>query len=304
MLLRTVVLAGAILASGLAAQAETFVLVTHARGTEEFVQIIEKGARDAGDAVGVRIETYANPSGDLADMARTIEAVSARQPDGIIATLPDVDALGDALRSAVQSGIPLITINSGIDHYKEVGALTHVGQPEYDAGFGVGERAKAEGVTRPLCMNPDQANKAFFERCNGFFDALGVKGTEIETSYDLTQVRARTTAALETDQTIDGVLATAPTLCTTAAGAIRDIGDDIHLSCFDLSPDITNLIKTGEVQFTVDQQMRLQGYLPVVLLSLYNTGNGLMPTTPTDTGPAFVDKSNVEGVEALAGVDR
>lgn len=297
----------AILALALGAQtarAETFVLVTHATGTEGFVQILEKAARDAGGAVGAQIETFTNPSGDLADMARTIEAVTAKGPDGLIVTLPDASVLGRALRTAASSGIPVVTINSGIEFYEDVGAITHVGQDEYVAGFGAGERAKAEGASNTLCLNPDRGNNAFSERCRGFFDAIGAEGTELETSYDLVQIRSRTAAALRANPEIDSILAPAPTLCTTAAMAVKDLSADLHLACFDLSDGIAAGIKSGEIDFTVDQQLRLQGYLPVIYLDLYNTGSGLVPSAPTLTGPAFVDASNVEGVQTLAGVDR
>ena len=60
-------------------------------------------------------------------------------------------------------------------------------------------------------------------------------------------------------------------------------------------------IEAGEIEFAVDQQQYLQGYLPVVFLTLYNTnantvGGGL----PVLTGPGFVDKSNASTVEKLA----
>lgn len=303
-MMKATLAAAALLLGASTAKSETIVLITHATGTEGFVQILEKAARDAGEHVGARVETYANPSGDLADMVRTIEAVTAQRPDGIVATLPDASVLGPALDKASASGIPVITINSGIEHYEEVGALTHVGQDEYFAGFGAGERAKIEGATNPLCLNPDQGNQAFFERCRGFFDAIGVDGTEIETSYDVVQIRARTAAALTANPAIDSILAPAPTLCATAALAVEQVSADLHLACFDLSDEITRLIKSGDVDFTVDQQLRLQGYLPVIYLNLFNTGGGLMPATPTLTGPAFVDLINVEGVAALAGTDR
>ncbi|MEM8571439.1 MAG: substrate-binding domain-containing protein [Pseudomonadota bacterium] len=299
------ILAASILLFGAqAVEADTIVLVTHAIGTEGYVQILEKAARDAGEAVGVEIQTFANPSGDLADMARTIEAIAAQEPDGLVVTLPDASVLGPALRNAVETGIPLVTINSGLEFYKDVEAITHVGQDEYVAGLGAGERAKVEGVTKPLCLIPDQGNNAFFERCRGYFEGLGVEGTEIETSYDVVQIRARTAAALNADPEIDGVLAPAPVLCATAAQAVGDLSLDLHLSCFDLSEDITSLIRAGDVAFTVDQQLRLQGYLPVIYLNLYNTGSGLVPSAPTLTGPAFVDAANVDDVAALAGVDR
>ena len=60
-------------------------------------------------------------------------------------------------------------------------------------------------------------------------------------------------------------------------------------------------IKAGEIQFAVDQQQYLQGYLPVEFLYLYkknlNTVGGGQPVL---TGPGFVTKDNAATVEKLA----
>ena len=86
--------------------------------------------------------------------------------------------------------------------------------------------------------------------------------------------------------------------------AIDDLGMSVHHSCFDLSPEVMDMINAGKVQFTIDQQQRLQGYMPVVVLHLYNNGAGLLPGANIPSGPGFVDKSNASSVSALAGIDR
>ena len=50
----------------------------------------------------------------------------------------------------------------------------------------------------------------------------------------------------------------------------------VHHSCFDLSPEVMDLIASGKVAYTIDQQQRLQGYMPIVVLHLYNNGAGLL----------------------------
>ena len=82
------------------------------------------------------------------------------------------------------------------------------------------------------------------------------------------------------------------------------MGAKIHLSCFDLTPGVIALIKEGKVAFTIDQQQRLQGYMPVIVLHLYNTNAGMLPGSNIPSGPGFVDKSNADGVAAQAGVNR
>ena len=60
--------------------------------------------------------------------------------------------LESSIKGAIAKGIPVI--NSGTaEQSKKLGALMHIGQPEYDAGKGAGERAKAAGVTKVVCVN-------------------------------------------------------------------------------------------------------------------------------------------------------
>ncbi len=284
--------------------AERYVMITHTQGTDPFWPVVEKGAKDAAAAVGAELEYNFDPSGDMSGMARLIEAAAATQPDGIIVSLPDPDALGGAISDAVDSGIPVITINSGLDASKDVGALMHVGQPEYDAGKAAGERAKAEGVTNGLCLNQEAYNTALVDRCTGYFDAFGAELNQIDVSNDVSQIKTRTAAALQADDTIDGLLAIGPHVCEAAWDAVEEVGADVHLACFDLSPGVINLIEAGHVSFTIDQQQRLQGYMPVIVLHLYNTNAGMLPGANIPSGPGFVDASNAAGVKEQAGVNR
>lgn len=287
-----------------AAHAERYVMVTHTQGTDPFWPVVEKGGRDAAQAVGAEFEYNFAPSGDMADMARLIETAAATQPDGIIVSLPDAAALGPAIKAATDSGIPVITINSGLEHSKEVGALMHVGQPERLAGQAAGERANAEGATKAVCLNQEAYNTALVERCEGYFEATGQTLNMIDVSNDVAQIKTRTAAALQADQAIDSLLAVGPHVCEAAAEAVTEVGGKVHLSCFDLTPGVINLIKEGKVAYTIDQQQRLQGYLPVIFLHLYNTNAGMLPGANVPSGPGFVDAKNAEAVAAQAGVDR
>ena len=286
------------------AWAERYVMVTHTQGTDPFWPVVEKGAKDAAAALGVDLEYNYAASGDMADMARLIEAGAATQPDGLIVSLPDPEALGGAIKAAADSGIPVITINSGLEASKSVGAIMHVGQPERLAGEAAGARAMAEGVSKGLCLNQEAFNTALVSRCAGYFDAMGMDLNMIDVSNDVAQIKTRTAAALSADTSIDGILAVGPHVCEAAAEAVADVGAEVHLSCFDMTPGVINLIKEGTVQYTIDQQQRLQGYMPVVVLHLYNTNAGMLPGANVPSGPGFVDASNAAAVESQAGVNR
>ncbi|MEM7404418.1 MAG: sugar ABC transporter substrate-binding protein [Pseudomonadota bacterium] len=286
------------------AMAERYVMVTHTQGTDPFWPVVEKGAKDAAKAVGAQLEYNFAPTGDMADMAKLIEAATATQPDGLIVSLPDAAALGNAIKGAASAGIPVITINSGLESSKSLGALMHIGQPEKLAGTEAGNRAKSEGATNGLCLNQEAFNTALVDRCTGYFDAMGKKLNMIDVSNDVAQIKTRTAAALQADPSIDALLAVGPHVCEAAAEAVADVGAKVHLSCFDLTPGVISLIKAGKVAFTIDQQQRLQGYMPVVVLHLYNANAGMLPGANIPSGPGFVDKGNADGVAAQAGVNR
>jgi simple sugar transport system substrate-binding protein len=62
---------------------------------------------------------------------------------------------------------------------------------------------------------------------------------------------------------------------------------------FDLTPQTLASIKGGFLDFTIDQQPYLQGFLPVLALYLFNLSGGLVAPAETNTGLTFVTKSNV-----------
>jgi len=285
-----------------AAFAERYVMVTHGEGNDPFWPVVQKGGEDAARAIGADFEYIYNPSADMADMASSIQAAAATSPDGMVISLPDPDSLGPAIKAAVAAGVPVITMNSGLESSASLGALMHVGQPEYLAGQSAGARAKAEGATKALCMIQEAYNTALVDRCEGYGEAVPMEFTD--TTSDPATIQTRATAALQANSDVDAILSVGPHVCDAVSKALDDLGMTVHHSCFDLSPAVMDLINAGKVAFTIDQQQRLQGYMPIIVLHLYNNGAGLLPGANIPSGPGFVDKSNASSVAALAGIDR
>ncbi len=287
------------------AEGERFVLVSHAPDSDSWWNTIKNAIALAGEQMDVTVEYRNPPTGDLADMARIIEQAAASNPNGIISTIADFDVLSGPLSDAVARGIPVITINSGTEEQsKEIGALLHVGQPEYDAGFGAGERAKAEGVTSFLCVNHYITNPASVERCQGFADALGVPlGNQmVDAGQDPSEIQNKVAAYLTANPDTSAILTLGPTSAHPTIRAVKDAGleNDIVFGTFDLSAEIAAAIKDGTIDFAIDQQPFLQGYLPVVFLTNY-VRYGVIPANDVNSGPGFITKDNIAQVEALAG---
>jgi simple sugar transport system substrate-binding protein len=253
----------------------------------------------------VRVDYRNPPTGDLADMARIVEQATAAGPDGIIVTIADYDVLSGPITAAVDQGIPVITINSGTQEQShELGALMHVGQPEYDAGHGAGLRAKEAGATSFLCVNHYITNPASVERCQGFADALGVElGNQmIDSGQDPAEVQNKVSAYLTANPDTGAILTLGPTSAHPSIRAVQEAGleGEIFFATFDLSGEIAQAIKDGTIAFAIDQQPFLQGYLPVVILT--NLARyGVLPANDINSGPGFITADNIALVEELAG---
>lgn len=291
--------------AGASAEGERFVFVSHAPDSDTWWNTIKNAINVAAEQMDVEVE-YRNPAtGDLADMARIVQQAAATSPDGIVTSIADFDVLKGPVTSAVDRGIPVITVNSGtLEQSADLGAMMHIGQPEYDAGFGAGQRAKESGVTSFLCVNHYITNPASVERCQGFADALGVElGSQmIDAGIDPGEIKNKVLAYLRSNPDTDGVLALGPNSAEPTIDALNENGmaGDIFFGTFDLSPGISQGIKDGIIEFAIDQQPYLQGYLPIVLLTNY-ARYGVMPANSINSGPGFITADNIEQVEELAG---
>ena len=297
-----------LIASPALAEGERYVLISHAPDSDSWWNTIKNAIKLAAEQMDVTVEYRNPPTGDLADMARIVEQASATNPDGIIVSIADFDVLSGPIGSAVDKGIPVITINSGTQEQSlALGALMHVGQPEYDAGHGAGLKAKAAGASSFLCVNHYITNPASVERCQGFADALGVDlGKQmIDSGQDPAEIQNKVQAFLSANPDTGAVLTLGPTSAHPTLRALEEMGlsGEMFFGTFDLSSEIAEGIKAGVIAFAIDQQPFLQGYLPVVILTNL-TRYGVVPGNSINSGPGFVTKSNLALVEKYAGVYR
>jgi len=290
------------------AMAQRYVMVSHSDGTDPFWPVVERGGRDAAMHVGVKFEHLFSTSGDSEGMMRLVESTTASQPDGMIVSIPSAAAVGPAIRAAVAAGIPVISINTGLDEYQSLGSLMHIGQPEAAAGQAAAQRAKKEGAFagggKALCLTKEPFNKDLITRCQSYFKEIGEPLNMIDVSTDMVQAKTRIAAALQANPEILVLHAVASDICAAADVAARESQARVYLSCQDLSADVLDLIKNGRVAFSIDQQPYLQGYLPVILLHLYTTNAGMLPGENVISGPSFVDKNNVDAIGERAGITR
>lgn len=279
----------------------SFTVVTHGAAGDTFWDVVKKGAEQAGADEGVTV-TYRDSGGDPARQSQLIDAAVNEQVDGLVVSMANPDALRSSIEKAVAAGIPVVTINSGQDSSKEFGALAHVGQDEVIAGRGAGEQMAAAGVTKALCVIQEAGNIGLEQRCQGLADGLGgqVENLQVENSNP-TGAQATIRAKLQSDPSIDGVLTLGPVIGAVAITAVEESGSTARLATFDLNGDVTQAIADGRMLFAVDQQQYTQGYLPIVMLTLYKSNlNTIGGGQPVLTGPGYVTQENAAQVQDLA----
>ncbi|MFF3374926.1 substrate-binding domain-containing protein [Streptomyces sp. NPDC002680] len=279
----------------------TVALVTHQAPGDTFWDIVRKGAQAAADKDNIKLVYSADPN--AGNQANLVQNAIDQKVDGIAITLAKPDAMKDVVAKATAAGIPVVGLNSGLSDWKTLGLQQFFGQDESVAGEAFGKKLNELGSKKAVCVVQEQGNVGLTQRCDGVkktftgtLEVLNVNGT------DMPSVKSTITAKLNQDKAIDYVVALGAPYALTAVQSVGDANSKAKVATFDLNKELTDAIAAGTIQFAVDQQPYLQGYLAVDSMWLFkNNGNysggGEQPVL---TGPAFVDKSNVKEIAAFA----
>ncbi len=275
-------------------------VVTHGQASSAFWTIVRNGVDAASRQTDAQV-TYRSPDVyDVRTMGALIDDAVAASPDGIVVSIPS-EKLEGPIRRAVRAGIPVVSINSGSDLAFRIGVLAHVGQPEERAGYAAGRRLAAAGAQDALCVNQEVGNVGLDRRCAGFARAMRQAGGSSRVlgidAQDLAASREQVRAAASRPG-VDAVL----TLNNTGAEIAIDVAPaGATLGTFDYTPKVLRAVRTGRMEFAVDQQPYLQGYLPVVFLA-ERARYGLFPAQGevVPTGPSFITSAEAAQVERLS----
>lgn len=277
------------------------IVVSHGQANDPFWSVVKNGVTAAGQDTDVQVDYRAPETFDMVAMGQLIDAAVNQKPAGLIVSIPDASALGPSIKKAVAAGIPVISMNSGSDVSKSLGALLHVGQDELDAGKAAGAKLKEMGGKVGLCVNHEVGNVALDLRCKGFTEGFGGKVTVLPVSNDPTEIRSKVKAALASDPSIETIMALGASLAgEPTLAAVKEAGKTgVRVATFDLSANFLKSVAAGEAAFAIDQQQYLQGYLPVTFLAL-NAKYGLIPGGNVPSGPNLITKEKAAQVVDLS----
>ena len=275
-------------------------MVSHGAPGDTFWDLVRKGAEDAAKKDNIELRYSSDPQAP--NQANLVQSAIDSGVDGIAVTLPNAQAIGPAVKAAVDAGIPVVGLNAGMNDYQDYGLTGFFGQDEKVAGTLAGERLKEEGAKKVLCVIHEQGNSSQEARCQGVKDGAGAN---VENLYvngqDLTSVTSTIQAKLAQDPSVDYVMSLVAPVGLAAVNSVKDAGSQAKVATFDTNAELVEAIKDGRIRFAVDQQPYVQGYMAVDSLWLaMRNGSTIGGGRPVYTGPAFVDKGNVDKIEEAA----
>jgi simple sugar transport system substrate-binding protein len=283
------------------------IMVTHGQAADSFWLIVQNGAASAAGETNSDLEYRSPEKFDLPAMSRLIDEAVASKPDGLIVSIPDVAVLSQSIRAAVAAKIPVISINSGLEVSKQLGCLMHIGQQDGAAGKKAGERMKALGVKNAVIINQEVGNLALEERIKGFREGFEGPFHHVQilpVTMAFQECQKSVTDYVEKYSSVDGMVALGPIAAEPALQALNQTGKigKIKLCVFDISPAVVEALGKKQIEFAIDQQQWLQGYLPVVFLANYAKHGSIVQNDLILTGPSFVTPENAQKVVDLLSI--
>jgi simple sugar transport system substrate-binding protein len=282
-----------------------FVFINHVT-TNPFFTPTQYGAQDACSLLNCEFQFIGSKDSNVAEMVNATNTAISAKADGIAVAVVDKDAFRGPVDKALDAGIPVVSYNAdGARNDKGTNRLAYIGQGLYESGFALGQRALDQGLDSGevvgFIATPGALN--IQPRIDGASDALKQSGKSIKfspvgTNADVTRGLSIIDAYAQGHPNLAGMLA-------VDAGSTQSVGQVVEkykmrdkglkvAGGFDLVPETLNAINGGSLDFTIDQQPYLQGFLPVLYLYLYKLSGGLMFPSETNTGLLFVTKDNVK----------
>jgi simple sugar transport system substrate-binding protein len=278
----------------------TVALITHQAPGDTFWDLVRRGAEAAAAKDNLDLQYSHDP--DAAAQANLVRAAVSAQVAGIAVTLAEPAAMGPAVQTAVAAGIPVVAVNSGIADWKALALMEYFGQDETIAGQAAGERFTHEGAQNALCVIHEPGHVGLEARCDGLARVFTGKTQKLYVDgVDSATVKRAITAKLQEDFSFDRILTLGAPMALAALEAVAEMNSYAKVATFDTNAGVVDAIKNGRIEWAIDQQPFLQGYLAVDSLWLYFTNKNVIGGgQPTLTGPAFVDETNIDSVADLA----
>jgi simple sugar transport system substrate-binding protein len=279
-----------------------FTFVNHVTTNPFFVPTIY-GAQDACSLLGCSYQWTGSTTSDVSQMVNAFNSAISANAAGISCCLVDLKAFNAPTAKALGKGIPVLAYNADVPSGNPNERLAYIGQDLYASGYAMGQRIVnlvKEGDVALFIATPGQLNiQPRIDGATAAIKKLGggkIKTSAIATGSQLNDEIAKIDAYYLGHKNLKGMFA-------VDAGSTQAVGQTVakyklrskgmKAGGYDLTPTTLKFIQTNQLDFTIDQQPYLQGFLPVLQLFFYRYSSGLVAPSNTNTGILFVTKSNV-----------
>jgi simple sugar transport system substrate-binding protein len=282
----------------------TIQMITHEQAGDTFWDKIRAGAEDAAKNTGVTLQYSNNENGP--EQATLVQNAIDAKVSGIAVTLSNADAVIPVAKKAADAGIPVVVFNQGINDYTKAGSKMYFGSDETLAGQTIGQKiSQANPGGKTLCIIQAQGSVALEARCAGVKSGFANTENLQVNGADLPSVQQTIQSKLAEDSSITNIVTLGAPIALAAIQAQGASNNTAKVYTFDLNQDAAQAIKDGKIQFSVDQQPYVQGYMAVTSLYLNITnGNDIGGGKPTLTGPSIVDSTNIDQILPFAANNR
>ncbi|MDR2567273.1 MAG: substrate-binding domain-containing protein [Bifidobacteriaceae bacterium] len=282
-----------------------YIIAVNGPVSDAFFQPMKLGSDDAAALLGMTDYQYSaskDYSNVIPDYVALLDQAIAKNPDGLIVWNFNADSLGPGIKRAVEQGIPVVTISSGMDTWESEGVLTFIGEDKVGSGLAAGKAAAATGVKHLLCVNNAASNPGLQQRCDGAEQGMkesgGVSEQIIIPATDVNNPASATQTIqghLSSHPDIDGVWTQNSSIAIYAADAIKNIGKtgEIKLSTLGISKGAIELLRDGTLDGIVDTQQYLWGFQAIMILDQY-IRYGIHPVGAVIPGAIAIDKNNLD----------
>jgi simple sugar transport system substrate-binding protein len=275
-----------------------FVFVNHVT-TNPFFTPTQYGAADACKLLGCSYQWTGSENSNVTQMVDALNTAVTSGATGIAVALIDLHAFNAPVEAAIKAGIPVIAYNADAPGNAR---LAYIGQDLKKAGEEMGKRivaAVGSGEVGLFIETPGSANLQ--PRIEGAEKAIKASGAAITThSVAVGTVVAQEASAIEawylSHKSAKGMYAVGGGSTESLAKVMQKLGltsKGIKAGGFDLTEQTQKLLQEGNIEFTIDQQPYMQGFLPVLELFLYKVSGTLSGPAEVDTGLKFLNKETV-----------
>jgi simple sugar transport system substrate-binding protein len=295
-----------------------FVFVNHVT-TNPFFVPTRYGAQDACDLLGCEYQWTGSENSNVNEMVNAMSTAITGGADGIAVALVDNKAFNAPTDSAIKAGIPVVGYNADAASNSR---LAYIGQDLFASGQAMGKRIVelvGQGDVAMFIATPGSTNLQ--PRIDGALSVLkansAIKTSTVATGAAVPAELSTVDSYVTGHSGVKGLFAVDAGSTQSVAQVMQKYslrGKGVKGGGYDITPTTQKLLAADQIDFTIDQQPYLQGFLPVLELYLYAVSKTLSGMADVNTGLKFLDKDTVkpynstksryEGTSKAAGVSK